>query len=63
MQGLQAFFWTEEEVNAKLERIMDGAFDGVLAVSQEKEVEMRTAAYIVAIDRVNEATMIRGIYP
>ncbi len=63
VQGLQAFFWTEEEVNAKLERIMDGAFDGVLAVSQEKEVEMRTAAYIVAIDRVNEATMIRGIYP
>ena len=63
VQDLQQFFWNEREVNQKLEEIMNKAFDEVLAVHLEKQVDMRLAAYIRAIDRVNRATMIRGIYP
>jgi glutamate dehydrogenase (NAD(P)+) len=63
VQGLQQFFWSEREVNQKLEQIMNQAFDAVLRVHEEKQVDMRVAAYIRAIERVNEATMIRGIYP
>jgi glutamate dehydrogenase (NAD(P)+) len=63
VQDLQQFFWNEREVNKQLEAIMNDAFDAVLQVHLEKQVDMRLAAYIRAIDRVNKATMIRGIYP
>lgn len=63
VQGLQNFFWSEEEVNKNLEKIMIKAFQDVLAISQRREVSMRIAAYILAIDRVATATLLRGIYP
>ncbi|HID87677.1 MAG TPA: Glu/Leu/Phe/Val dehydrogenase [Anaerolineae bacterium] len=63
VQSLQSFFWSEEEVNEKLRKIMVRAFGQVLAVAEEKKVNMRTAAYIRAIQRVADAIMIRGIYP
>ncbi len=63
VQGLQFFFWSEHDINAKLRDIIVKAFDDVLAISKEKNVDMRIAAYILAIARVNEALMIRGIYP
>jgi glutamate dehydrogenase (NAD(P)+) len=63
VQGLQEFFWTEREVNAQLERIMIGAFESVLRTAQERRVHMRTAAYLLAVDRVARATTTRGIYP
>jgi len=63
VQGLQQFFWNKQEVNQRLEEIMNRAFDAVLQVHLEKKVDMRVAAYIRAIDRVARATMIRGIYP
>jgi glutamate dehydrogenase (NAD(P)+) len=63
VQDLQQFFWNEREVNKQLETIMNSAFDAVLQVHLVKRVDMRLAAYIRAIDRVNKATMIRGIYP
>jgi glutamate dehydrogenase (NAD(P)+) len=63
VQGLQSFFWSEDEVNANLEKIMVKAFSDVLAISQRREVDMRIAAYILAIDRVANATLLRGIYP
>ena len=63
VQGLQEFFWTEREVNSQLERIMVGAFQNVLRVAQERRVHMRTAAYLLAVDRVAKATLTRGIYP
>ncbi len=63
VQGLQQFFWTEEEVNQNLERIMVRSFGQVLKTSQEKRTDMRTGALIRAIDRVAEALMTRGIYP
>jgi glutamate dehydrogenase (NAD(P)+) len=63
VQGLQQFFWTEEEVNQNLERIVVRAFGQVAQVSEERKVNMRTAAMIRAIDRVAEALYLRGIYP
>lgn len=63
VQGLQFFFWSEEEINRQLEEIMVRSFNDVLGISQDKNVDMRVAAYILAISRVAEATMTRGIYP
>ena len=63
VQDLQEFFWDEHDINERLERIMMRAFDNVLKVSQEKKIMMRTAAYVLAVDKVAQATTIRGIYP
>ena len=63
VQGLQEFFWNEREVNAQLERVMVNAFQNVLRVAQERRVHMRTAAYLLAVDRVAQSTTTRGIYP
>jgi len=63
VQGLQEFFWSEREVNAQLERIMVGAFQNVLRAAQEHKAHMRTAAYLLAVDRVARSTTTRGIYP
>ncbi len=63
VQSLQAFFWEEGQVNQHLEKIMTRAFQEVLATSKKYGVHMRTAAYVLAVGRVAEATRIRGIYP
>ncbi len=63
VQGLQAYFWTEREVNLKLRDIMQKAFDSVHRVSEERKVTLRKAAYILAVERVAEATRVRGLYP
>jgi len=63
VQGLQEFFWTEREVNAQLERVMVNSFQTVLRVAQERRVDMRTAAYLVGVQRVADAVATRGIYP
>ena len=63
VQDLQEFFWDEHDINERLERIMLRAFDNVLKLSLEKKVNMRTAAYVLAVDKVAQATTIRGIYP
>jgi glutamate dehydrogenase (NAD(P)+) len=63
VQGLQEYFWKEAEVNAKLNDIITRAFDETWATAQERAVGMRTAAYGLAVQRVAEATITRGIYP
>ncbi len=63
VQGLQAYFWTEREVNLKLRDIIQKAFDNVYHTSEERKVTMRKAAYILSIERVAEATRVRGLYP
>jgi len=63
VQGLQAYFWTEREVNLKLRDIMQKAFDKVYRISEERKVNMRKAVYILAVERVAEATRVRGLYP
>jgi glutamate dehydrogenase (NAD(P)+) len=63
VQDLQSFFWPEEEINRQLERHVVGAFQRVLAEAGRLKIDNRTAAQVLAIRRIAEATMIRGIYP
>jgi glutamate dehydrogenase (NAD(P)+) len=63
VQGLQEFFWTEREVNAQLERIMVHAFEQVNEMAQSRGTQLRTAAYLLAVDRTAKAYLTRGIYP
>ncbi len=63
VQGVQAFFWSEDEVNHQLQRVMDSAFGEVLEMSQREKVDMRDAAYMLAIKRIVDAMEARGIFP
>jgi glutamate dehydrogenase (NAD(P)+) len=63
VQGLQEYFWKEAEVNAKLNDIVTRAFNETWATMESRSVAMRTAAYGLAVQRVAEATVTRGIYP
>lgn len=60
VQNLQNFRWEEFDVNAKLARKMEIAFSEFWKVSKEKQVPLRTAAFIVAIERVTRAAIHRG---
>jgi glutamate dehydrogenase (NAD(P)+) len=62
VQDRYGYFWTEKEVNERLESKMCEAFDAVLQTSLKYKVDMRTAAYIVAISRVAVVTRMRGMY-
>jgi glutamate dehydrogenase (NAD(P)+) len=62
VQDRMGYFWTEDEVNQRLERIMIDSFDDVLQYAVKHEVNNRTAAYMLAIDRVAYTTKQRGIY-
>ncbi len=63
VQSLQAFFWDESQINTQLERVMTQAFASVVETSDRHRVDLRTAALMLAIERVTEATEIRGIFP
>lgn len=63
VQNIQSVSWTEEEVNAKLERIMNNSFEAVYNIAQEKKVPLRTGAYLIAVDRVVKAKKARAIWP
>ena len=63
VQGLQEYFWKEDEVNARLNEIVTRAFDETWATYKERSVPMRLAAYGLAVQRVAEATVTRGLYP
>ena len=63
VQGLQEYFWKEVEVNAKLNDIVSRAFDETWETAQSRNLPMRVAAYGLAVERVAEATVTRGIYP
>ncbi len=62
VQDRHGYFWTEKEVNERLEAKMVEAFDVVLETAEKYKVDMRAAAYIVAIDRVATVTKLRGMY-
>jgi glutamate dehydrogenase (NAD(P)+) len=63
VQGLQEYFWKESEVNAKLNDIVSRAFEETWETAQQRKIPMRVAAYGLAVQRVAEATVTRGIYP
>jgi glutamate dehydrogenase (NAD(P)+) len=63
VQDLQGYFWHENEVNARLELIMKRAFADVHDTMRKYHTHMRAAAYILAVGRVAEATLVRGLFP
>jgi glutamate dehydrogenase (NAD(P)+) len=63
VQGLQEYFWKEPEVNSKLRDIVTRAFNETWHVYEDRQTSMRNAAYGLAVGRVAEATITRGLYP
>jgi glutamate dehydrogenase (NAD(P)+) len=63
VQGLQEYFWKEEEVNRRLSEIVLRAFSETWALHEERGISLRLAAYGLGLQRVAEATVIRGLYP
>ncbi|MDB5726882.1 MAG: glutamate dehydrogenase [Noviherbaspirillum sp.] len=63
VQDFSSFFWTEDEINLRLTRIMRDAFAAVWQLAEDKKVSLRTAAFIVACTRVLQARELRGLYP
>ena len=62
VQNRMGYFWTEEIVNSRLEQIMVQAFTEVRQTAEKYEVDLRTAAYILSIDRVASVYRMRGIF-
>jgi glutamate dehydrogenase (NAD(P)+) len=62
-QDMQGYFWDEVQVNKELEKFMKRAFHEVHELSKRNKVDMRTAAYMLAVGRVAEATRVRGLFP
>ena len=63
VQDLQSFFWSETEVNAKLELVMRRAFEEVHEMARKHRTHMRTGAYVLSVGRVADATLVRGLFP
>jgi glutamate dehydrogenase (NAD(P)+) len=63
VQDLNRDHWTEEIVNEKLRLIMTKAFHEVQSIAHRESVDNRTAAYLLAVDRVANAMEVRGLYP
>jgi glutamate dehydrogenase (NAD(P)+) len=62
-QDLQGYFWSEGEVNARLETVIKRAFHEVHETTRKHHTHMRTGAYILSVGRVADATLVRGLYP
>jgi glutamate dehydrogenase (NAD(P)+) len=63
IQDSQAYFWSEDQVNAELKTRMVKSFNEVFSFSQEKKVDLRIAAQMLALNRIAQAMAIRGIFP
>ena len=63
VQDREEFFWSIDEINARLRRVMVRAFEDVYRTSVEHDVDLRRAAYMLSVSRVAEATLTRGFYP
>jgi len=63
VQDFSSFFWSEDEINARLVRIMKEAFAAIWQVAQDKKVSLRTATFIVGCKRILHARELRGLYP
>jgi glutamate dehydrogenase (NAD(P)+) len=63
VQDIQRLFWNETEINHRLEELLDKAFGEVITLARKEGVNTRTAATMVAVQRVHDATVLRGIYP
>ena len=63
VQDFSSFFWTEDEINVRLDKILVGAFKGIWDTAEQHKIPLRTAAFTVACTRVLQAREERGLYP
>jgi glutamate dehydrogenase (NAD(P)+) len=63
VQDFSSYFWSEDEINQRLTRIMQDAFHSIWQIAQDKQTSLRTAAFIVGCSRVLQAREVRGLYP
>ena len=63
VQDISSYFWTEDEVNGRLDKIMSDAFNGLWEAAEQARVTLRTAAFTLACRRILEARHLRGLYP
>ena len=63
VQGLQSFFWSSKEINQRLYKILNGAFQDCVSFQAKFETDMRTATLALGIHRVSEAMLVRGLFP
>ena len=63
VQDFNNFYWSMIEINTNLEKHIERALNDVYAIALEKKIDLRTAAYVLAITRINESTNLRGLYP
>ena len=63
VQDFSSFFWTEDEINARLARVLADAFDAIWRIADERRIGLRTAAFVVACSRILQARELRGLYP
>jgi glutamate dehydrogenase (NAD(P)+) len=63
VQGLQSFFWSEEEVNSQLRTVMTKAYGKVIANKEKYKTGMRSACMITSIERIAKAMLLRGLFP
>ncbi|QKO23160.1 Glu/Leu/Phe/Val dehydrogenase [Rhodoferax sp. BAB1] len=63
VQNASSFFWTEADINARLDRALSEAFRAIWDLAQERRLPLRTAAFVIACTRVLEARELRGLYP
>ncbi|UQN05111.1 Glu/Leu/Phe/Val dehydrogenase [Deinococcus sp. QL22] len=63
VQDASNFFWTETEIEEAIDQRVDRAVDGVLEFMRTRQTDMRTAAYAMALNRLHEASVMRGVYP
>ena len=62
VQDRMGYFWTEKDINTRLGEIMTRSFDAVIHYAERRKVNNRTAAYMLAMERVANTIKVRGIY-
>jgi len=63
VQDFSNFFWSEDEINSRLDRVMTEAFQSIWEVAAQRKVTLRTATFITACERLVQARQLRGLYP
>jgi glutamate dehydrogenase (NAD(P)+) len=63
VQDIRAYFWSLDRINKELKRIMLEAFEDVYRIAKERNIPLRTAAYIIAVSRISKAIELRGFFP
>ena len=63
VQDFSSFFWTEDEINLRLDKIMVGALANIWDTADRHKISLRTATFIVACQRILHAREMRGLYP